>query len=167
MEKSRFHDFVDLKEMIETTSVCLKNQTMTGRERFPVIGDAVTSDKVVEIVSKFVGLSLMNDCFFKATIASRMLDDSWGKVGGIIRVFDPCTRAGFGFDWHPPFEGHVWLCKKENDVIFDPALSGVILRGLVTQDHVGFLLTTVRPFIIAGNVWRENNLWYKPVQILN
>lgn len=74
-----------------------------------------------------------------------------------MRVFDEKSddeckySTAFGYDWNPPFEGHFWLeSVKDKNIIFDPSLPGVILRGRCTGDELGMFIQKREPIIFLG-----------------
>ena len=124
------------------------NEVMTGKEKYPVIGKAISNNQAKKIILKCKGLKLYWDCIDKAKRAQEILKR--GKV-----VFGSCTiwsgdwQSNYQFLFNPPYELHSWL-ELENGQIIDIGLAGAILKGSILRDDIGPFLVNRKPKILAG-----------------
>jgi hypothetical protein len=138
-----------------------RDQLLSGEDNWPIIGTAFPEDKILLILQSLAGLNRYWDCINKATIARDILNDGVVVVGGLMAISGD-LQSSYGYYFNPPFEFHAWLeCK--NGVIVDPALPGVIEKGLNTSDHIGPCIIGREPCVLNGPPleWMQ----YKRVEI--
>lgn len=127
-----------------------KQEIMTGNERYPIIGDALTEEQVNNITSLFKGLNLYWNCLEKAQIVYSEIEDTVLEIGSVyISERSGKYVSQYGHACNPPYEFHAWTSL--NGKILDLALPGVIMQGLKSKDKYGTFLETTKPFILVGN----------------
>jgi hypothetical protein len=144
---------------------------LTGREQYPVLCNSsfdITQDYANEIQKRFSGLQTLGNCIEKNVIALTKLTElhclginsmqDFQVMLGSFYVWSIDKRSSYGFEFNPPLEFHAWL--QLESTIIDFALPGVILSGLIHEDHIGPALTGRSPVIFAGIPPRW--LAYKP-----
>lgn len=127
--------------------------TMTGHEKYEVVGDLVSRKMSDSIIERFAGKKMYADCIEKNVIAAKMLPFPTIMMLGSLYVFDPNGGNGsYGFEFNPPFELHAWLkpVARAGVAVLDFALPGVILRALKAEDEEGHIVSGIEPFVMAG-----------------
>ena len=142
------------------TTITQDTELLTGTERYPIVGDAVSEDDVATLFISFQGLRKYWDCLGKAYRAQLFLGKGRVMVGSLL-VVSGDWKSEYGYHWNPPFEFHAWL-DLGSGVIFDAALPGVIEKGLTTRDSVGPYIVDRKPVVLAGPPldWMK----YRPVE---
>lgn len=131
-------------------------ETLTGQERYPIIGDALSERTVTLIQQCYVGLERHWHCLEKAKKAADIIGEGLVCIGSLM-VRSSDNKSEYGFYYNPPYEFHAWPLIMErvsethgNLVIFDGALPGVIEKGLITCDEIGPSLIGRKPVILNG-----------------
>ncbi len=81
---------------------------------------------------------------------------------GAAKVMSGDYMSTYGFEYNPPYEFHAWVVDNGN--IIDLALPGVIEKGLITKDDVGYYLVKRKPVILAGT--EPNWISYKQFELI-
>ena len=131
-----------------TKFALIDDERLTGKEDYPIVGEAVPKDVVGEILQAYKGLRTCWDCIDKARIAERIIGRGIVVMGGSM-VVSVDMASSYGYYFNPPYEFHVWL-SLGNGSIFDAALPGMILKGANTHDHIGPCLVGRDPVVLAG-----------------
>jgi len=142
------------------TTITQDTELLTGSERYPIIGDAVSEDDVASLFTSFRNLRKYWDCLGKAYRAQNFLGKRRVMLGSLL-VVSGDWKSEYGYYWNPPFEFHAWL-DLGSGAIFDAALPGVIEKGLTTRDSVGPYIVDREPVVLAGPPlsWMK----YRPVE---
>ena len=140
---------------------------MTGKERYPVFGKALTLAQVNELLGMCRGLNLYWSCIEKALLVREYL--GFGVVvGGRCMVVSKDGLASYGHYWRPPYELHAWWQKSfefgQRRLIIDLALPGLILKGRKVRDDQGPLNLRRKPVVLAGlpKAW----MGYAPMKVI-
>lgn len=120
---------------------------LSGDERFPVIGDAISEIEALHIQTAIRGLNAHWNCLEKAQITRNVLDRGVVVVGSLMIVSGD-LKSEYGYHFNPPFEFHAWV--MHNGEIIDVSLPGVIDKGLTTHDEYGPYLVGREPVILAS-----------------
>ena len=121
---------------------------MTGKERYQIVGRAVSEEEVRSLLTSFSGLQRYWDCIGKAQRAQKLLGRGRVMIGSLL-VTSGDLKSEYGYYFNPPYEFHAWL-DLGLGVIFDPALPGVIEKGLTTHDAIGPYIIDREPVVLAG-----------------
>jgi len=103
---------------------------------------------VGKLLTSFSGLQRYWNCLEKAYRAQRLLGRGRVVLGSLL-IASGDGQSEYGYYFNPPLEFHAWL-DLGSGVIFDPALPGVIEKGLTTCDSVGPYIIDREPVILAG-----------------
>ena len=139
--------------MIPVTTVLLnkfkeEREILTGKERHDIVGDAVSKEIVDAILTDYKGLEVYWQCIPKAERALEIINRG-ELVFGSLMITSGDYKSEYGYYFNPPYELHSWI-ELEGGIIFDGALPGVIMKGLITCDHIGPSLVDRKPVILAG-----------------
>ena len=126
---------------------------LTGREKFPIVGNRISLSVAEQIQKEFAGLFSHWDCLDKAKIVTKHIRDSQIVVGSLNLASSDMTSL-YGHEFHPPYEFHAWV--MDGPFIIDMALPGVIQKGLTTFDSIGAFLVGREPVILAGTPEHRN-----------
>jgi hypothetical protein len=127
---------------------------MTGREKYPILGNTIPHQDIKNILCQFEGLLLTANCLEKAKIVKQYLKTIWGYhviiISGSICITWCDTQYGYHFN--PPLEFHAWNYVEIKDSIYilDLSLPGVIIRGKKFKDEKGNFLEGLPEFILNG-----------------
>ena len=137
------------------TTILSGDPVLTGDESYPVDGCFVPNKTVQQIQKEFAGLKVHWNCLEKAQIAQRILKHGTVVVGSLL-VWNGNFSCNYGYQYNPPFEFHAWI-RLGSGIIFDPGLPGVILKGMITYDHIGPAINGRQPVILNGipSKWME------------
>jgi hypothetical protein len=138
-----------------------EGKVLTGKERYPIVGNRFSEEKVAQVLEAYKDLNIFWDCLNKAVIAQEILGEGLITLGGLL-VWSEDYTSNYGYYWNPPHELHAWV--HVDYYIFDAGLPGVITKGLITCDDIGPAIVGRGPCVLAGapKRWME----YKPRRIL-
>lgn len=142
-----------------TTLIEDVDKIMTGKERYPIVGDLVTEEEAVKVLTELKGLNLHWQCLPKVEITKGILGIGVIAIGE-IRVMSGDFLSTYGHNFNPPYEFHAWL--EVGDGIVDFALPGLIEKGLNSSDEIGPYLIGRKPIILAGN--KPDWIYYKKIE---
>jgi len=132
------------------TGINPKNSSLlTGKEKYPIIGNKIAEEKIRDITSRFYGLRRYWHCLEKAQIAKKIIGFGDIVIGSLM-LLDKDTNSTFGYYYNPPLEFHAWLEFNDGLYILDLALPGVIEHGSELKDEYGPFLTNREPVILNG-----------------
>jgi len=80
---------------------------LTGREKFPIVGNRISLSVAEQIQKEFAGLFSHWDCLDKAKIVTKHIRDSQIVVGSLNLASSDMTSL-YGHEFHPPYEFHAW-----------------------------------------------------------
>ena len=134
-----------LKQRTTTIRTLLHDRDvfLSGEERYPIAGLAVSEEQVIEILQSY------KDCLEKSRRAREILGQGVIVVGA-MQVHSWDYKSSYGYFWNPPLEFHSWLLLPRQKAFFDASLPGVIERGLKTYDEVGPSIAGREPVVLAG-----------------
>jgi hypothetical protein len=124
------------------------DRIMTGNEKFPVVGNAVTAVEITQVIQACAGLKFNWSCLPKSFKAKEVLGRGEIVIGSLF-VTSGDEKSEYGFLYNPPLEMHSWLDLGDG-LIFDIGLAGVIDTGLHSCDAIGPYLIDRKPVILAG-----------------
>jgi hypothetical protein len=142
------------------------NEILTGKERYPVIGNLLLQEEADLIMGRLKGMNRFWDCLFKnytAQVLLRLKRFGAIQVAGSLMIMSKDLLSSYGYYFNPPLEFHSWL-RCDNGMIIDLALPGVIEKGLITSDKDGPYIIGRKPIILAGKP--KNWMKYKEEIIL-
>lgn len=133
-----------------------RDLVLTGKERYPIVGEGVDKKTIHEILESYKGLNKYWDCLEKTHRAREIIGEGI-VVTGSLMVTSIDRRSEYGYYYLPPHEFHAWLflIKQVSEsqvklIVFDAALPGVIQKGLQTSDEIGPSLIGRLPVVLAG-----------------
>lgn len=160
-------DTVNLRPQnaFETVVADMNNERMTGKEKYPILGQLLLVSEAEVLMSRCAGLHTSADCLEKASVVIQnqhllSLIPKESKLRlclGAIRVLSTDGMSAYGHAFVPPNELHAWV--EVDNMIMDISLPGVIIRGMNCRDQIGIVLTGRFPLILAGKV--PDWIWYK------
>lgn len=157
-----------------TTALTMMNAEddakMTGKEMYPIVGGELTEKQLSELMFECKGLNMYWDCIRKAYIVKKYK----GRgviVGGKCMVTSKDGSSAYGHYWNPPYELHAWwqeafdpaMPTMQRDRI-DIALPGLIMKGSITKDRIGVMLTGRKPVVLAG--FKEDWMYYEGAMVI-
>lgn len=129
------------------STVSNNDPILSGYERYPVIGNAISENEALQIAIDMNGLKAHWNCLEKAHLARSIICRGVVVVGSLMIVSGD-LKSEYGYHYCPPYEFHAWIMFNGN--IVDVALPGVIDKGLTTHDEYGPYLVGREPVILAG-----------------
>lgn len=137
-----------VKRTTKFTSITKEDAKLVGDETFPVLGKAMHTCAVQEVLQKFSGYNRFWNCLEKAVTARRLLKQGCVALGSLMLVSSD-GKSEYGYYYNPPYEFHAWVDLGAG-MIFDAALPGVIEKGSNTSDSRGPFLVGRTPVILNG-----------------
>ena len=130
------------------TGLTANQPILSGKEKYKVIGNYLSLDKVERIMGLLKGKYQHWDCLPKAEIVAKELGGN--VVIGSTYVINKEGTGSYGYEYRPPYEFHAWVVIQKPGVVIDFALPGVIEKGLTVKDEICYILEDIEPVILAG-----------------